>query len=291
MIHNDYGLLVYIDGHPSDTLGERPNESPTVAGIVTNVDQPIEWLSQYKQVRVNRRLKLAAQIVNSIEQGEFEINAFSCFTSFREIERYGSEVLGCLPREVVERKGEIFKFRDFELPKDIAIYAAWYATAIIFIGQRAAQWANALDVRRVQLICDHFPGNSTEVMQAIMAATLLCPSNRMCWDESKERYGVEFGVSNLGQVASPNGDLFDHKDYVQMQIVDWIAHAHYAYTNPDGFWDGNKKRDEAYRLEMQKLWIAISKQKRAISLELGPRMTPDLDAMIQNGPFVSEKYS
>ena len=284
--------MVFIDAQPSETLGARADENVSVVGVVSSLDHGLDGLSQYKRPRAHRRPEMALLLSNAIEQDEVELNAVACHSSFRQVDRFGSEVLATVPDKVVSRNAEIgdYDFRHHSLPRDIAVFAAWYAAAIVFIGQRVAFWANKIDTSKVTLICDHFPTSSERVMKSIMTATLLCPGLKRCWDKSKEKYGVSFSVTNLSSVQTPqDSEPKPGKEHAEMIFADWLVHSHYAEINPTDYYDTDTKRDEEYRIAITRPWQSLQAKRRALSIELGPELSPDPERFGRQ-EFESEKY-
>lgn len=283
--------MVFIDAQPSETLGPRADEGASVVGVVSSLDHGLDGLSQYKDRRWHRRPQVAELLSNAIEQDQVELNAFACHTTFRHVERFGSEVLATVPDEVASRNSETgrYEFPNHSLARDVAVFAAWYAAAIVFIGQRAGLWASKLDTEKVTLICDHFPTKTERVMKSVMTATLLCPDLKKCWDESKKKYGVSYVVANLSNWNKPQDpNPRPRNDHPGMIFADWLAHSHHAEFNPTDYHDTDIRRDEDYRRAIAEPWQRLAAKRRSMSLELGPGISPAPGLLGQ--VYQSEKY-
>ena len=74
-----------------------------------------------------------------------------------------------------------------------------------------------------------------------------------------------------------------------MIFADWLVHSHYAEINPTGYYDTDTKRDEDYRIAIAKPWQSLQAKRRALSIQLGPGLSPDPERFGRQ-EFESDKY-
>jgi hypothetical protein len=209
-----------------------------------------------------------------MESGVLSLYTVSIVATFAAIERYATAQARFL-EGVMRKQGERYVIGGKRIGSNIALSMVWYAVAQNFIGLRAACWAKSMGLKRITLILDSLPGDSSTAMNLVRRVSQESELAQL-WVQTIESTGVHFRITNMKSYRAREGDVErPAKEYPHSILVDWISHSLYAsfVCNQDAFLDKHTTRTADEKVEylsaIKAPWFWLYQNKRGpfVSLE------------------------
>lgn len=244
---------------PSEQLGALDSCVGVMCGVFADA-KGIPELKQYKNTPNDERALIADEI--GTKMTELQVRSIGCIAHFREIERFGLELLDSMPEKVAKKVGKQFKFGRRKIGEKVATVMPWYAVALSVIALKSAPWAQQYNQEKILLIIDNLPGNSSDSIEFLRRMNHhpeICPA----WKECEENYNVKFTIANMESFQNDQAEMDIPDNHHAMIFADWLAHSIFAAANDVSLLDKPAVRDEHYKSKIASIWAKLHEAKLA----------------------------
>jgi len=264
MIHEEHGLIVFIDMQPSEQLGVDKSCVGVMCGVFAS-SSFISNLKQYKNTPKDERILRVDDIAN--EMTERQLRGIGCVAHFESIEKFGNEMLDTMPEKVAEKIGKQFKFDSIRIGENVAKVMPWYAVGLSAIALKSAPYAQRLNLKKVLLLLDKLPGNSSDSLMFLRRMNNH-PKIFPEWEECEKKYDLKFTIANMESFQNMAGEMDIPNNHPEIIYADWLAHSIFAAANCVSLLDKPANRDEEYRSKIASIFLELHKNKLVTLLPL-----------------------
>lgn len=273
VVHREHGLLVHIDAMPSETITHDDEVVVTIVGTVCDQPEGLPGLRQWKYTSRREKTKSLVLLCRALEDGSLSLHSQACLSTVRGLRTEGQRFLDAMPAShgEWEPSGRVFRVEGHRVNRPVALALAGYGFAMVLIGLRAAIWAQRIGEQRVTLIPDRIPFNN-EAGMALLRAMSFSPAYLALWQQTREKFDVDFQIGNLGAWRMP-GDSEDRPvDREPLSVLaDWVAQSFHAAINVEQWLDEAPTRSERFR--------RLTASPAIYLLERDPRAAVGLDGV------------
>jgi hypothetical protein len=259
MIHEDHGLVIFIDMQPSEQLGPSDDCVGVLCGVFSGAIG-IAGLTQYKNKPHTDRVSSSDEIGERMVG--LQIRSIGCVASFGEIKRIGEKILNSMPKKVATKvatkKGVIFEFDNKKINHKTAVVLAWYAIALSVIAIKYSPLARFNKQSKMLLIIDNLPGcpsDSIKFLRRMNHHPKIVSELERC----KKEFKVEFTYANMGYEKKED----EPDNHHGMIFADWLAHSLYISKNIVEYIDKPAIRNEDYKSKLASIWFKLEEAGRA----------------------------
>ena len=204
---------------PSEQIGVDKKCVGVMCGVFakTNI---MSNLKQYKDTPSDERILIAENIANQMM--EDEVRGIGCIAYFESIEKLGNEMLDSMPEKVAKKIGKQYKFNSTKIGEKVAKVMPWYAAGLSAIALKSAWYANALKQKKVLLLLDKLPGNSSDSLEFLRRMNHH-PTLLPAWKECEEKFDLKFTIANMESFENIAGEMDNPDNHSEMIYVDWLV--------------------------------------------------------------------